>query len=555
MIKALHIKNYLLIEDIQLDFQAGLTVITGETGAGKSLIIDSLELALGTRADPGVVRQGSDKAEIFVVFDAELDSIQQWLCEHDLQEGGEAILQRTIYSDRPSRAYINGRPVTLNSVKDLALRLIAIHGQSEHQTLQMKSTQRHILDGFAGILTKTQRLSEIASSIRRAQSERTSLVEKGQRLRERQELLEHQVDTLVQLQPATGEFSELKQDLLRLTHASELAQTLGEISHQLFYGDDFTVSNALSDHINRLNRLLDVDDSLKQHSEMLYEAQVRVDDVAREIRSVSERTEYDPVRIGEIEERMAALQRQGRIHNVSADSLPETIESLSEELSELQESLKSIVTADEKIELLKTEHRTLASQVTEARNKASVQLADSVTENMQNLGMEGGKFAVDLIAHEPDDFAGFGHENVRFVVSTAPGQEAGPLSTVASGGELSRLSLAIQVVASHVNQVPSIVFDEIDVGIGGKVAERVGRLLRTLGKNFQIFCITHLPQVAAKGDQQLNVTKTPGQISHIEIHKLDDQQRVMEIARMLSGAKITARTTEHARELLAQSVL
>lgn len=553
MIKTLHIKNYLLIEEIQLDFHTGLTVITGETGAGKSLIIDSLELALGTRADPGVVRPGSDKAEIFVTFDAEPQSIQQWLCEHDLHEGSEAILQRTIYLDRPSRAYINGRPVTLNSVKDLALRMIAIHGQSEHQTLQKTSTQRHILDGFAGILTTTQRLSDIASSIRSAQSERASLVEKEQRLRERLDLLEHQCNALTQLQPRADEFSELKQDLLRLTHASELAETLGEISHQLFYGDEFTVSAALSNHLRRLNELADVDDSLRQYSEMLGEAQVRVDDVAREIFGISEKTEHDPVRIAEIEERMAALQRQSRIHNVSADSLPEMIDSLSQQISEIQKSLESIVTTDEKIEQLKSEHRSLALEVTEIRKEASVQLALAVTENMQNLGMEGGKFAVDLLTQDADDFAGYGHENVRFVVSTAPGQEAGPLSSVASGGELSRLSLAIQVVAAHVTQVPSIVFDEIDVGIGGKVAERVGRLLRTLGNNVQIFCITHLPQVAAKGNQQLNVTKKSGDVSHIHIQQLDDQQRVMEIARMLSGAKITDHTTEHARELLAQS--
>lgn len=552
MIKALHIRNYLLIEEIQLDFQTGLTVITGETGAGKSLIIDSLGLALGSRADPGVVRQGSDRAEIFVTLDAASESIGQWLDERGLQEGNEAILQRTIYLDRPSRAYINGRPVTIASMKELALRVIAVHGQSEHQTLQRRSAQRHILDGFAGILPATRRLSEVASSIRRAQSERTGLVERERRLKERLDLLEHQHEALLRLQPATGEFSELKQNLLRLSHASELAETLGEISHQLFYGDDTTVSDALGDHIRRLDRLAGVDDSLRQHTEMLVEAQARVDDVAREIRAAAERAEYDPAQIGEIEDRMAALQRQGRIHNVSADLLPERIESLNQEIDGIRQDLETIVTADENIENLKAEHRALASEVSGARIEASVQLAESVTENMQNLGMEGGRFAVDLIAENPDEFSGFGLENVQFTVSTAPGQDAGPLSTVASGGELSRLSLAIQVVAADVTEVPSVVFDEIDVGIGGKVAERVGRLLRMLGKDIQIFCITHLPQVAANGNQQLNVTKSSGDVSHIEIQQLDDQQRVMEIARMLAGAKITANTTEHARELLAQ---
>ncbi len=555
MIKTLLIKNYLLIEEVELDFESGLTVITGETGAGKSLIIDSLELALGARAEPGLVRGGSEKAELFVTFDAQFQQIRDWLQEHELDDGSEVILQRTIFKERPSRAYINGRPVSLNMMKDLASRVIVVHGQSEHQSLQKTATQRYLLDGFAGILPSTQRLADLAAQIRVTESERLSRSERLQRYNEELKLLEHQYGELTQLQPQEGEFTDHKQELVRMTHASELAATLGQVSHELFYGDEVNLSNALADCIRRIDKLADVDHSLAQFSELLAEAQVRIDDAAREIFSISERTEYDPSQIAVLEERMAALQRQARIHGVNADQLQDVCTKLEEQINVVQAKLGEIVDSDKQLEFLKSEYRSIALNVTEIRRKAAVQLGEAVTRNMQNLGMVGGQFSVEFVQQTPDTFAGFGNENIRFIVSTTPGQEAGPLSTVASGGELSRLSLSIQVVAANLTQVPAIVFDEIDVGIGGKVAERVGHLLRMLGESVQIFCITHLPQVAAKGDQQLNVTKTEGAQSSIQVQQLDGQQRVMEIARMLSGAKITERTTEHAKELLAQNTI
>ena len=555
MIKTLHIKNYLLIEEVELDFESGLTVITGETGAGKSLIIDSLELALGARADPGLVRSGSEKAEFFVTFDAESQQIRDWLQEHELDDGSEVILQRTIFRERPSRAYINGRPVSLNMLKDLASRVIVVHGQSEHQSLQKTATQRYLLDGFADILPSTQRLADLAAQIRLTESERLSHSERLQRYNEELKLLEHQYSELTQLQPQEGEFSDLKQELIRMTHASELATNLGQVSHELFYGDETTLSTALADCIRRIDKLADVDNSLAQYSELLAEAQVRIDDAAREILAIAERTEYDPGQIAVLEERMAALQRQARIHGVNADELLDVCTKLEEQINTVQAKLSEIVDSDKQLENLKSEYRSIALHVTEIRRKAAVQLGEAVTLNMQNLGMVGGQFSVEFVQQSPDSFAGFGNENIRFIVSTTPGQEAGPLSTVASGGELSRLSLSIQVVAANLTQVPAIVFDEIDVGIGGKVAERVGHLLRMLGESVQIFCITHLPQVAAKGDQQLNTTKTEGAQSSIQVQQLDGQQRVMEIARMLSGAKITERTTEHAKELLAQNTI
>ena len=552
MIKSLYIKDYLLIPDIQIDFQKGLTVITGETGAGKSLIVDSLELALGARADSGIIRSGCDKAEIFVIFEIHDASIEDWLKEHELYDGAECIIHRVIFPDRASRAYINGRPTTLQSVRSLGSLLVEIHGQHEHQSLLQSAAQRNILDGFAGILDKTSNLSSLAASIRSEISRRGSLIDRQRNLDEQLNLLRHQSSVLDQLQSEQGEFSRLKNELARTTHAEELSTGLHEIAQRLFYADDATVSGTLTESIRQMGKLSEYDPELETYASMLEEARFRIDDAAREILSISSRSEYDPAEITSIEERMASLQQQARIHDVSADELPDALLAIGEQINKLETELGGITTLDKRIDQLQAEHRSAASEISEIRKKSAIILSAAMTEQMQKLGMEGGEFEIELIEHNPTDYAGFGWENVNFLVSTNPGQQKGALSKVASGGELSRLSLAIQTVAAEVSQVQSLVFDEIDVGIGGKVAERVGRLLRLLGKSTQIFCITHLPQVAAQGDHQLNVNKKTENTSSVEIRLLDHEQRISEIARMLGGVKITARTTEHAKEMLIQ---
>ena len=553
MIKSLYIKDYLLIPDIQIDFQKGLTVITGETGAGKSLIVDSLELALGARADPGIIRNGCDKAEIFVIFEIhDTRRIEKWLKEYELYDGAECIIHRVIFPDRASRAYINGRPATLQSVRNLGSLLVEIHGQHEHQSLLKSAAQRNILDGFAGILDKTSNLSSLAASIRSEISRRDNMIDRQQNLSEQLSLLRHQSSVLDQLQPEQDEFSRLKNELARATHAEELSTGLHEIAQRLFYADNATVSGTLTESIRQMGKLSEYDPELETYANMLEEARFRTDDAAREILSISSRSEYDPAEITSIEERMASLQQQARIHDVSADELPGELLAIGEQISNLETELAGITTLDERINQLQAEHRSAASEISKIRKNFANAFSVAITEQMQKLGMEGGVFEVELIEHNPVDYAVFGWENVNFLVSTNPGQQNGALSKVASGGELSRLSLAIQTVAAEVTQVHSLVFDEIDVGIGGKVAERVGRLLRSLGKSTQIFCITHLPQVAAQGDHQLNVNKKTENTSSVEIRLLDHEQRISEIARMLGGVKITTRTTEHAKEMLIQ---
>jgi len=554
MIKSLHIKDYLLIPDIQLEFSDGLTVVTGETGAGKSLIVDSIELALGARADPDVIRSGCDKAEIHLVVDVQHPGALKWLKDRDLHEGDECIIRRTIYRNQSSRGYLNGQPATLQIIKELTSLFIDLHGQHEHQKLLSPSYQRTVLDGYGGILDLSQRVADLAKKIRDHQTQIDNLEQRRKQLAEELEILHHQSQTLNSLSPESGEFSRLKDQLLKATHAEELINTLDEVSHFLAYHDESNVSDLLSNSIQRIERLSQYDASLSSFAVLLEEAKVRVDDVAREIHSIANRGETDPQSIEALNERMTCLQQQARLHAADADCLPDVASALDQKITELQSELDGIDSIDSETADLLDEYYETAAKVSQARKKSAKKLSAQVTQQMQSLGMEGGTFKVELTSLPKDHaITGYGLENVNFLVSANPGHPAGQLSRAASGGELSRLGLAIQVTVAGLAEVSTLIFDEIDIGIGGKVAERVGALLRALANNCQILCITHLPQVAAKGHHQFNVVKNTGNIANVDVAVLDDEQRISEVARMLGGAKITARTIEHAKEMLSQS--
>ena len=552
MLRSLHIKNYLLIPEVQIDFDGGLTVITGETGAGKSLIVDSLKLALGERTDASIIRVGCDTAQITVTFDIQGTQADEFLKSSLLESDQECVVHREVYRNKPTRAYVNGRPASLQVLRELGACLLEIHGQHEHHSLLKASTQRTIFDGYAGISEQSRQLARCARLIHSREAERKDAEQKRLDYEQHLEYLRDQRDALEQLQPGDNEFTELKEELVKLSHSEELSSTLEAVSMGLYYDDHTTVSGTLSGLVERLRRLGDIDSSLNPHCEALEEAMFRIDDVARELQSMADRIDGDPSRIESIEERMAALQRQARIHNSNADKLPEVLDTLASKIDSYEAELEKILQLDTNLEEVRQEYQQIASGISKKRKETYAQFGQVLTDQMQNLGMEGGVFGVELLETDPDQFASYGNEDLKFKVSTNPGQEKGALSDVASGGELSRLSLALHVTSMDVARVPSIVFDEVDVGIGGRVAERVGKLLRTLGKSVQIICITHLPQVAAQGHQQLNVSKITADLATIEINSLDNDQRVNEIARMLGGAKITDRTLEHAREMLSQ---
>ena len=550
MIKSLYVRDYLLMPEIYIEFSEGLTVFTGETGAGKSLVVDSLALALGARAESGFIRKGCDKAEIFVTFSAIDEQVHRWLQQQDYDDGDDCIIRRNLYRKQSTKAFINGRPAPLQALRDLGALLIDIHGQHEQQHLLKPQTQRDILDAHAGHLHSIRKLEEIAAGIRQQQQIQADSVARQQTLESQSEVLAHQIETLQQLQPADGEFSKLTGDLQKLSHAEETAVGLVQVAQRLFYADESAVTAILNDCVRQLNSLVQYDDSLEAYRDLLEEAKVRVDDVARELQATADRIEFDPAQIAVTEERMAALQQQARIHTTNADNLPSKLDELQQQSNQIAAELATVHSIDTSIQKLKEEYTNLAENISATRSQFANSLAERVTQQMQHLGMETGTMRVHLPKVSGEAFANYGLENVEFQVSTSKGQELGPLSKVASGGELSRLSLALQAIAINASEIPSIVFDEVDVGIGGKVAESVGTLLKKLGTASQVFCITHLPQVASKGDTHLRVTKSVTDESTVNICQLNSEERVLEIARMLGGAKITDRTIAHAQEML-----
>lgn len=550
MIKSLYVRDYLLIPEINIEFSDGLTVFTGETGAGKSLVVDSLALALGARAESGFIRKGCDKAEIFVTFSALDEQVRRWLQEQDYNDGDDCIIRRNLYRKQSTKAFINGRPAPLQALRHLGALLIDIHGQHEQQHLLRPQTQRDILDAHSGHLHSIRKLEEIAASIRQQQQMQVDNIARQQELESQSEVLAHQIETLEQLQPADGEFAKLTGNLQKLSHAEETAAGLVQVAQQLFYAEESAVTAILNDCVRQLNSLVQHDESLEAYRDLIEEAKVRVDDAARELQALADRIEFDPAQIATTEERMAALQQQARIHATNADNLLSKLDELRQQSNQIAAELAEVHSVDTNIQNLKTEYTKLAEIISATRDTTANSLSEQVTRQMQHLGMETGIMRVHLPKVSDEAFASYGLENVEFQVSTSKGQELGPLSKVASGGELSRLSLALQAIAINASEIPSIVFDEVDVGIGGKVAESVGTLLRKLGKSSQVFCITHLPQVASKGDTHLRVTKSVTDESTVNVCQLNGEERVLEIARMLGGAKITDRTIAHAREML-----
>ena len=526
MIKSLHIKNYLLIPEVLIEFDQGLTVITGETGAGKSLIVDSLKLIFGAKTDTRIVRENCELAEITATFTVNNLQTLQLLEANNLHAGTECVVRREIFRSKPTRTYVNSKPASLQVLRELGNTLVDIHGQHEHHTLLRASTQRRILDGYAG---NAEDVRELENCSRQVHSVNTKISEAETRksdYRQHLEFLRDQSRQLVELNPEDGEFNSLKEKLIQLTHAEELTASLGQISMGLFYSDESTISGTLGEYSRRLERLGEFDSSIRPKAELLEEAKFQIDEIARELRSHADRIEYDPEQIALIEDRMAALQRLARAHNTDADELPGVLNDLSSKIENYENELGSIESLDSILEEHQAKFREVASRIRDRRKLTSPRFGEIITGQMQNLGMEGGVFSVELTDSDSEQYPSYGTEDAKFMVSTNPGQPMGALSEVASGGELSRLSLALQVTSLDIAKVPTIVFDEVDVGIGGRVAERVGKLLQSLGSSVQIICITHLPQVAAQGHHQLNVEKITEDTSVVEVNLLDQNQRI-----------------------------
>ena len=554
MLTHLNIQNFTLVDRLDLDIKAGMTVITGETGAGKSIVLDALALTLGDRAEADRVRTGASRADITATFDTSaIPSAQEWLLNMDLQQPDnpqECLLRRLINNEGKSKSYINGQPVTLQQLRILGEMLIDIHSQHEHQSLLIKDTHRRLIDEFAG-------QADLAKQVRLAFREWQSRLEHFIHLRDnaadvsaRFQLLSYQFNELEQLGLQPGEQAKLEAEQRSLANAEEILHGSQQLA--AFCGDD---EQGLSVNLHRalhiLRNLPEKSTALQTAEELLTSAQIQVEEAQHEIDRHIDSFNLDPARLAVVEDRLSAIYDIARKHRIQPEELPAFIEKLSAELEQLQGGDGKLDQLAQQVAQAEKAYRQLAEQLSAKRSKAGTSLAKQVNEQLKLLAMTNANLSVSLLplADKPGPN---GLEDVEFLISTNPGQAPRPLAKIASGGELSRISLAIQVITAKTSATPTLVFDEVDVGIGGATGDVVGQLLRQLGERGQVICVTHLAQVASKGHQHLQVVKTASKKSaESTLVELSGEGKVEEIARMLGGLKITDQSLAHAREMLA----
>ena len=549
MLINLSIQDYAVVDRLEVDLNAGMTCITGETGAGKSIMLDALALCIGDRADSKAIRPGAARTDIAACFDVSQNTrAQVWLAERDLEAAGDCILRRTITAEGRSRAYINGSPTTLSDCADLGQLLVDIHSQHAHQSLLRRPVQRSLLDTYAGAETLIVEVSETAQRWRVLQEEYARLSGQTEESDARRALLTYQIEELATLNPQPGELEALEAQHKLLANAAYIIDSANDIT---------AGCEAQRDQLARLVQLANDDrmtgsatDNLR---ELLQSALIQLDEAQAETARFAAAVELDPEGLRTAEERLSALHDLARKHRVQPDALHELLATLQAELESLAGGTERLASLEETLGDTALAWRTHAKALSERRREAAVLLAQRVMETLTDLAMTKCVFEIALIPFKDCSPDPRGAEDIEFLIATNPGAAPGPLNKVASGGELSRISLALQVVAADTATSPTMVFDEVDVGIGGGVAEVVGDLLRTLGKRSQVLVVTHQPQVAAKGLQHLLVTKTGEDAVHSQLTLLAGESRIKEVGRMLGGAKLTDSTLAHAREMLESS--
>ena len=551
MLRSLTIRDFVIVEKMELEFNSGFTVLTGETGAGKSILIDALALVLGARADALVVRQGAERAEVNAQFDiASIGAVKKYLKNQELvDEDDSCLIRRVIDASGRSRAFINGTAVTATQLRELGEFLVDIHGQHQHQSLARAASQRELVDAYGKLEAQAEKVAALHRDWRDKAERRRAFETNAAAYVAERERLEWQVNELTQLELVAGEWPELTAEHSRLAHAASLIEAAEFGMETLSEGEGASLAQ-VNGVIARFKHLLDYDPKLKEVLDVLEPAQVQLQEAVYSLRHYQQKLDLDPKRLRDAEQRMDAIHSAARKYRTDPEQLPEMLAKARARLDEL--SLAGDADALRKFE--EAAHEVCvneAKKLSTGRRKAAKQLAEKVTAAMQDLAMGGGVFDVALNALEEPSAHGL--ENIEFLVSAHKGMTPQPLGKVASGGELSRISLAIQTITSQIAQVPTLIFDEVDAGIGGRVAEIVGKLIKDLGKKHQVMCITHLPQVAACGDQQWQVAKSSpnGKVTS-KVTVLDKKERVEEIARMLGGVKITDTTRKHAAEMLGE---
>ncbi len=552
MLVHLSIRNYAIVEQLDLELRAGMSVITGETGAGKSIMLDALGLALGDRTDSGVVRPGADKADILASFDlGSIAEAQQWLAERDLDSDGPCILRRVITAEGRSRAYINGTPCPLADLKHLGELLIDIHSQHEHQSLLKPDTHRRLLDAYAGGGELARQVQLAAQRWRQTRSELERLSRSSEEQHARQQLLSYQLEELDNLALGASELEQLEQEHKTLGNAESLLGACRQVLELCSESDSGNVLGALTSSLQRLSGGPGQPATLEEAVNLLASAQIQVEEAVSSLNRFLDHFEADPQRLQQIEERLDSIYSLARKHRILPTELHALQEQLRGELQALHADDAAVERLGAELEAYARHYREKAGELSALRREAAGRLAAAVETEMQRLGMPGGRFAIALQPSDSAELQPQGQEQVEFQVSANPGQPLKGLARVASGGELSRISLAIQVITAQTSRVPTLVFDEVDVGIGGPTAEVVGQLLRRLGERGQVITVTHLPQVAAQGHQHLFVHKERGSSeTRTAVAQLGHNQRIEEVARMLGGLDLTRESLAHARKMV-----
>ncbi len=551
MLRTLSIRDFAIVDSLELEFHPGFTVLTGETGAGKSILIDALALALGERGDAGVVRSGCERADISAEFDLEsLPELERWLRAAGLEgDPGAVLLRRVIDGNARSRAFINGRPATQSQLREAGECLLDIHGQHAHQSLLKADAQRALLDAHAGLAALAAGVAEAYRQWQKLSRSRADYETHAAERNAEREQLQWQEHELAQLALQPEEWDAVQAEHTRLAHAAGLIEGVRAALETLSEADAACLP-LLSGTRARLEVLLGYDARLLEAIELLRSGEAQVQEAAYALRHYVDRVDLDPRRLAAVEARMEAIHALARKLRLAPQELPERLRQLRARLAELEiaSDLEALVREEQQ---MRASYFDLAVKLSAGRKKAAAKLGHEVTRAMQGLAMAGGKFEVRLSPCPPEGSM-HGAEQVEFLVAANPGMEPRALARVASGGELSRISLALQVITSKAARVPTLIFDEVDAGIGGGVAEIVGRQLKTLGRERQVLCVTHLPQVAAQADQQWSVTKfdAGGRVKTL-VSVLNQKARVEELARMLGGTEITATTRKHAAEMLS----
>ncbi|RJG51663.1 DNA repair protein RecN [Motilimonas pumila] len=552
MLTQLTVSNFAIVKFLELEFAHGMTSITGETGAGKSIAIDALGLCLGDRCDANMVRPGEKKAEITARFNVEnIPNALKWLQENALDNDNECIIRRTITQEGRSRAYINSIPVPLSQLKNIGQLLVHIHGQHAHQTLLRSDVQLQLLDQYAGHKALLRKVKDCYQGWHFLKKELNNALALQSEHDARKQLLEYQVQELDDFALQPEEFEQIEQEHKRLANSGTLISESQASLTLLAEGDEVNAISLLQACCSKLEQQADSDESLNAITSILHEAIIQAEEASSELRHYCDSLEMDPEQFQYLDERLGMALQLARKHHVAPEELPKKHASLQKELNNISGTQARIEKLTLELTQARDSYLNEAQKLSKSRGRYAQDLGKKITQSMHQLSMPDGKFDIVLQTDETPEINAMGIDHIDFRVSANPGQPIQALGKVASGGELSRISLAIQVITSQKASTPTMIFDEVDVGISGPTAAVVGKLLRQLGQTTQVFCVTHLPQVAGHGHQQMFVNKqTDGKTTETSMFQLKQEDRLHELARLLGGNEITATTLANAKELL-----